>query len=161
MSKIIELINEKDTILVFDVDGVLAKMEWGKYNHYELTDEEWIKMCEAGENAYTQERVFKKMQDFLKNRNMDRIYVITKVGSYKEGEFKKEFVSKYYNISPQNVYCVEKDIEKKIKLFEIKEKYQELEDFQVVMIDDTVNVLNDIMENTGFSTVHISSFLDI
>ena len=29
------------------------------------------------------------------------------------------------------------------------------------MIDDTVDILNEIMEKTDFSTAHISSFLDI
>ena len=42
----------------------------------------------------------------------------------------------------------------------IKEGYPELKDKYFVMIDDTVEVLNDIMNHSSFSTVHISSFFD-
>ena len=55
MNKIKELINDKNNVLVFDVDGVLAKLEWGKHNHYELDDEAWTKICAEGTNCYTQE----------------------------------------------------------------------------------------------------------
>ena len=41
----------------------------------------------------------------------------------------------------------------------IKSKYQVVPDKNFVMIDDTVSVLNNIMNNSNFSTVHISSFL--
>ena len=44
-------------------------------------------------------------------------------------------------------------------LKKIKEKYSELDDKYFVMIDDTIEVLNYIMENSNFSTVHVSSFL--
>ena len=41
----------------------------------------------------------------------------------------------------------------------IQEKYPDLEDKYFLMIDDTVSVLNYIMEHSAYSTVHISSFL--
>ena len=37
--KIDELYNNPNTIYVFDVDGVLAPLEFGEYNHYELDDD--------------------------------------------------------------------------------------------------------------------------
>ena len=81
MSKIKELLKDKESVLVFDIDGVLALMEWGEYNHYNDNDEEWNKMCAEGINTYTENKVSKKMQDFLKNKDMNRIYVITTVGT--------------------------------------------------------------------------------
>ena len=39
MSKIREIINDENSILVFDIDGVLATMEWGEYNHFAHTEE--------------------------------------------------------------------------------------------------------------------------
>ena len=161
MSKIKELIKDRNNILVFDVDGVLATMEWGEHNHYELDDNDWTKLCEEGKNCYTENCVSKKMQNFFKDKNMKNVYVITKIGNNNEGEFKKEFVNKYYSIPQENVYYVEKDTDKKAKLFEIKQKNKEFEDYRIIMVEDSVNVLNDIMDNTNFSTVHISSFLDI
>ena len=161
MSKIKELLNDKESVLVFDVDGVLALLELGEYNHFSLNDEEWFKECERGINYYTENKVINKMKNFLNSKDMNRIYVVTVIGHNNEWEFKKEFANKYYNIIKENVYCVKKNSEKKDILLKIKEKYPTIEEYKVVMIDDTVAVLNDIMENTNFSTVHISSFLDI
>lgn len=161
MSKIKELIRDEKNILVFDIDGVLAVEEWGEHNHYAVNDAEWDKACAAGINAYTEDKVIKKMQEFLKTRNMKNIYVITTIGHNNEGEFKRDFANKYYNIPKENVYYVKHDIEKKERLKDIKKLYPELEDYRIIMVEDTVSILNDIMDSTDFSTVHISSFLDI
>ena len=47
------------------------------------------------------------------------------------------------------------------KLNEIRNKHPEVEDYQVIMIDDTPDVLTDVQLKTKYSTAHISSFLDI
>ena len=161
MSKIKELLQMKDTVLVFDIDGVLAVLEFGDTNHYKLDDEEWNKATSLNINYYTQELVSLKMQKFLKEKNMDNIYVITTSANDNEGKMKQEFVNKYYNIKSENVYYVLNNKNKVDKLKEIKEMYPTLEDYKIVMIDDTVEILNIIMDNTNFSTAHISSFLDI
>lgn len=161
MSKIKELLMDEKNVLVFDIDGVLALMELGDHNHYSLNDEDWTKACEDGINYYDESIVSKKMQEFLKTRDMSRIYVITAVGNNNEGEFKREYANKYYNIPKENVFFVSRNIEKTEQLKKIKEKYPELENYRIVMVDDTVKILDHIMNNTEFSTVHISSFLDI
>ena len=162
MSRIKELLNDKDSILVFDVDGVLALLEFGEHTHYEMNDKLWKQANEKGINYYTEERVSKKMQNFLKDKNMDNIYVITTVlDNNNEGEFKKEYVNKYYNIKKENVIYVKDNIEKTTAIIKIKEKYPSVSDEQIIMIDDTTDILSDIMEHTNFSTAHISSFLDI
>ena len=48
---------------------------------------------------------------------------------------------------------------RRVRMNKIKELNPNLEDKYFVMIDDTVEVLNHIMDNSNFSTVHISSFL--
>ena len=161
MSKIKQLLNDKESVLVFDVDGVLALMEFGEYTHYILSDEEWDNAVTNGTNYYTEEKVSKKMQDFIKTKDLNRVYVITKARTQREIDFKKVYLSKYYNIKTENVYYVKDDYEKKEKMKIIKEKYQDLDNHKIIMIDDLVTVLSDIMDNTPFSTAHISSFLDI
>ena len=161
MSKIKDLLNDEESVLVFDIDGVLAVLEFGEYNHFNDSDEEWFENCSKGKNPYKEDKVVYKIKNFLKNKDMSRIYVITAIGHINEWEFKKEFAYKYYNIPKENVFYVKKDSEKKEKILEIKKKYPELEDYKIVMIDDTTKILTDIMENTKFSTAHISSFLDI
>ncbi|MBR3325301.1 MAG: hypothetical protein IKG14_04575 [Clostridia bacterium] len=161
MNKIKKLIKDNSNVLVFDVDGVLALLEWGEHNHYGLLDNEWYKACEEGLNAYTEKAVSTKMQNFLKNKDMSKVYVITTIGSHNEGEFKREYVNKYYSIPKENVYYVKDNEQKTKRLFDIKENYPYLKDYQIIMVEDNVGILNDIMEKTDFSTVHISSFLDI
>ncbi len=160
MSKIKELLNDINSILVFDVDGVLATMEFGQRNHF-LTDEEWDICLKNEENVYIQDRVSKRLQNFIKERNINNIYVLTRVNADIEIEYKKEFVNKYYNILKDNVYCVKNDSEKVNKIIEIRNKHPEVMDENIIMIDDTVDVLNDILCNTNYSTAHISSFMDI
>ena len=161
MSKIKELLKDKDSVLVFDIDGVLAALEFGEYNHYLLNDNDWNKATSSGMNFYNEDKVCDKIKTFLSDKDMSRIYVITTVGNNNEGEFKKEFANKYYNIPKDNVHCVEDNSRKVIELMKIKEEYPELDDYKIVMIDDTVSILSDIMEKTKFSTAHVSSFLDI
>jgi len=161
MSKIKELLNDKDTVLAFDVDGVLAVLEFGDYHHFAMNDDVWIEAVNNGAEFYGEDKVSKKMQDYLKTRNMNNVYVITKSYGDAEDNMKRDYLMKYYNILNENIYYVREELEKKYKLNEIKSKYPNLEDKKIVIIDDTVNILNDVMDNTNYSTVHISSFLDI
>jgi len=160
MNKIKELLKDKKSVLVFDIDGVLAVLEFGKYNHYYASDEDWDKFVEDN-NLYTEDKVSKKMQEFLKDIDKDRVYVITQIGTDKEGIYKKEYAVKYYGIKPENIYFVYRNNDKISKLNEIRNKHPEAEDYQVIMIDDTPDVLTDVQLKTKYSTAHISSFLDI
>lgn len=160
MSKIKKLIKDHDAILVFDMDGVLSKLEFGDFNHYALNDQEWSEACLKGENFYTEEKVIKRMQKYLSKKNMDNIYVITKVYNEKESEYKELFLTKYYNIKKDHIYYVDSNNAKVGVLLKIKEKYPDIEDYKIAMIEDSVDVLNDVMDKTNFSTIHISSFID-
>ena len=158
---ITDLLKEEDTVIAFDLDGVLAKIEWDKYNHFLYNDVEWQNACEEGKVEYGEKNVIKKMQAFLETKDMSRIFVVTRVNSDIEVELKRDFVSKYYNIPRENLFEVRHNAEKVERLFEIKEKFPELPNYKLVMVDDTVMVLNSIWLNSDFSTAHISSFLDI
>ena len=161
MSKIKQLLKDNNSVLVFDVDGVLALMEFGERNHYYACDEEWDNEVDNGLNLYTEDKVSKKMQNFLKNKNMNKIYVITTIGVNKEGEYKKEYLKKYYNILDKNIYFVNKNRDKTSELIKIRNLNNDVADEHIIMIEDTTDILTDIQDNTNFSTAHISSFLDI
>ena len=160
MSKIKELINDKDSILVFDIDGVLAVMEFGERNHF-MPDEEWNATIGKDINLYGEEKVSRKMKEFLSSRNMSNIYVITRINDKHEFGHKIRFANKYYGVPEDNIYSVNKDSEKADKLIEIKNKNENVADEKIIMVDDTAEILNDVMERTNFSTAHISSFLDM
>lgn len=158
-SKIQDLLKDEKSILVFDVDGVLAPIEYGEYNHYCFDDEEWARQLERGVDFYSKVKPIKTMQKFLKDKNMDNIYVITLVMNNQEFLQKLTFLRKNYNIKEDNCYMVFKDRDKLLLLNEIKEKYPDLEDKYIVFIEDTVSNLSYVMENSNYSTVHISSFM--
>lgn len=160
MSKIKEIINDSNSVLAFDVDGVLAIMEFSVYNHF-LSDEEWDRYVLENVNVYTDDKVSSKMRDFISKRNMDNIYVISKINGENEINHKIDFLTRNYGIYKDHIYTVLKDEEKKDKLKEISLKYPDLDSHMIVMVDDTHTVLTDIMNNTSFTTAHISSFLDI
>ena len=161
MSEIKTLLDEDKTVFVFDVDGVLAKLEFGIHNHYEADDDTWNINCEKGINLYDEKLVVKKMQEFLSDKDKEKIYVVTKVGTKKEENYKTAYLNKYYKIKSDNIFYVYDNKEKLSALNIIKNKYMDLEDKYIVFIDDTVEVLTYIMCNSNYSTVHISTFLDI
>lgn len=158
-SKIKKLLKDEKSVLVFDVDGVLAPIEYGEYNHYYYDDEEWAKAIDSGKDFYADVKPFKTIQKFLKDKNMDNVYVITKVMNNKEFLQKLPFLNKNYNIKEENCYMVFKDRDKLLLLEEIKEKYPDLDDHHIVFIEDTVDNLSYVMDNSNYSTVHISSFM--
>ena len=158
MSKINEVLNNKDSIIVFDVDGVLVPIEYGEYNHYYATDEEWAREIESGRDFYEDIRVVKTIKDYIETRDINKIYVITKVMNEKEFNDKVKSLNKHYGILSDNCFMVYSDDDKLTKLNEIKNKVN-VEDKYIAMVDDTVSVLNNIMENSKFTTIHISTFL--
>ncbi len=157
-SKIKELFENSNTVYIFDVDGVLAPIEYGEYNHYELDDEAWAKALLTN-NFYEDKKPFETFKLFLKDKDINRIYVATKVMNDTEKKQKIEFLEKNYGIKKENIFEVYKNEEKLEVIKKIKEEYPLLDAKYFVMIEDSVEVLNYIMENSEFSTVHVSSFL--
>lgn len=160
MTEIRKLLNDEKSIFAFDIDGVLAIMEWGDHNHYTLAGEEFKKACEESVIEFGEDKVSKTMLRFMQGKDKNRMYVITKVYSDREGEFKKVFAKKYYGIPEENFYCVRENREKVDVLNIIKDKHNNIADRSIIMIDDSTDVLNEVVKRTDYSTVHISSFLD-
>ena len=158
MSKIKEVLENKNSVIAFDVDGVLAPIEYGEYNHYYANDEEWAEEIEKGTDFYKDVRSVKVLKDFISTKNINNIYVITKVMNEKEFNDKLKFLNKNYGILEDNCFMVYDDKDKLTKLDEINNKLN-IDDRLIVMVDDTVSVLNHIMENSKYTTVHISTFL--
>ena len=160
MTKIYEILNDNDSVLAFDMDGVLSKLDFGEYNHFAMDSDTWAKACQKGGNFYTKNEVVKKMKNFIKKKNIDNIYVITKVYNEYEPIVKEPFLTKYYKIKKENIFYVTSNSDKVKALLSIKEKYPNLDDHKIAMIDDSTEVLSDIMSKTNFTTIHISSFID-
>lgn len=159
MNHIQQILKSNNSIIVFDVDGVLAKLEFGKYNHH-LNDKEFEEINKAGMNPYTEDKVIKKMQKFLSNKNMDNMYVCSQACFEEEKNNKNEYLTKYYNFKKENIFYVYKNEEKLDILNHIKSLYQEMDDKNFAFVDDLVTNLDYVMNNSNYTTIHISSFLD-
>lgn len=165
MSRIRELLIDPKSVLVFDVDGVLAAYEYGAHNHNACTDEEWMKyMC--SHKPYRHARPLKTIQNFLKylknnGHDMNRIFVCTQCFGEEELNEKKYFVVNNYPIHIANIYKVESEEEKLTALNFIHDSiFPDVPDENIIMIDDTAAVLTHIQNNSGYSTVHISTFME-
>jgi len=161
MTRVNELLNDNESVIAFDIDGVLAIMQWGDHNHFLALDKEWKDACDGKAIEYGEDKVSKTMLNFINNKDLNRMHVITRVYGDKEGELKRLFAKKYYGIPEENFYTVMENEEKVDILSKIKTKYPNVEDEKIIMIDDSTEVLNEIMKKSNYTTVHISSFLDM
>ena len=160
MSKIKKFLNDNNNILVFDVDGVLAPLEYADYNHYLLDDEAWTKMLEEGGNPYKDLKPFTKMQKYISTKDINNIYVASRIMNEQESKSKTSFLVNNYNIKKENIYTVYNNEDKLKVLNKIKED-NNLSEESIGIIDDTVEVLNHVMNNSKYRTIHISTFLDM
>ena len=158
-SKIKELFENSQTVYIFDVDGTLTPLEFGEYNHYFLNDLEWAEAI-GDKDWYEENRPIKVLQDFIAQKDRANVFVATRVMNEIELEQKRNFLKKHYQIFPEHVFSVLKNEDKLKVMEEIHSKFPHLDNKYFVMIDDTVDVLNYIMDYSYYSTVHISSFFE-
>lgn len=159
-SKIMEMAKDPRAVLVFDIDGVLAAYEYGERNHNACRDDEWEEFMKT-HDVYEDARPIKTIQNFLKKyTDPTRVFACSVAESY-EVDQKKKFVTDNYLIPKENVICVQSKKEKLKVLKMIRDtKFPKLDEKWIIMVEDTTGTLTDIQENSNFSTMHISSFLE-
>lgn len=160
-SRIMELLNNEKSVVVFDIDGVLAAYEDGEYNHNACRDEDWPEYIKAN-NVYEYTRPIKTIQRFIDQYvNPERAFVCSVSKSEIEESQKVKFIKKHYNIPEDHIFMVRHrngklDVLRKIHT----ELFPDIMERQVIMVDDTSDVLSNIQDNSSYSTVHISSFIE-
>lgn len=159
MTGIQKLIESDDTIFVFDVDGVLARMEYGEHNHFDVDDDTWTKLILNGKCFYPDEQAIPSMVKFVKSKDINKIYVCSKSFADKEDEMKKRFLISAFGILEDHIYFVRENADKLNVMFEIKQLNEDIPDEKIAMVDDTVSILNNIKEKSKFATIHVSSFM--
>lgn len=158
MSKILDLIYDEESIVVFDVDGVLAKYEFGERNHNSCSDEEWDANAEYESiMIYGAAKPVEVLQELIRNKKHSYACSMASAG---EKDAKVSFIRRYYNIPEENIYLVKDKRDKLTVLCTIAEKHPEVPDEKIIIVEDTVKTLTYIQDNSNFSTCHISSFLE-
>lgn len=157
MSKITDYLLRDDVIVVMDVDGVLAPYEFSELRH-SMTDDEWDRLVDSGENPYKDVRPIKLMQEFIQKKGADKVYTCSK-SSLNEIPGKRAFIKNNYNLPDDNIYFVLEKTEKLTALQTLQEKLR-FKPSQIAIVEDTVKTLDYIRTHSDFVTVHISSFMD-
>ena len=82
-------------------------------------------------------------------------------GGKAEESAKMKYSMDYYNIPEDNIFFVP-DKTKKLDFLKYlhEEKYPELQESDIAMVEDTVKTLNQIFNNSDFMTEHVTSFMD-
>lgn len=155
--KLLEQLLSNGIVVVFDVNGVLAPYEWG-YKKHCMSDEKWTEALEAGEDVYLRVPPIKCMQDFIKNKRIEDVYVCSK-SEKAEYEFKKNFCIREYGIPEDHIKLVEHKSDKVLFLDELAEQLDVLPD-DIAIVEDTVETLNKIASSRDYRTVHVSSFFE-
>lgn len=155
-----EIINSPESILVFDIDGVLIKYQFGEHNHNICSDAEWdANATNLASRTYSTAEPVVTLQDLIAKKNPENVYVCSVV-SHGEGPSKIDAISRHYDILEDNIKLVSHNLEKLAVLQALKSEHPDVPDEMFVLIDDTVKTLTYVQENSGFSTCHVSTFLN-
>lgn len=156
--KLVDYLKQDGVITVFDVDGVLAPYEYGDLKHC-VSDEEWLNgFSDSDNNLYSKMRGLPFLHDFIKNKNIDDVYVCSQSDDY-ESVTKIKFVTDNYNIKRENIYLV-KDKSMKVDVLNEIRDMRDIPENKIAIIEDTIKTLDAIAEKHNYVTVHISSFFD-
>lgn len=146
-----------DSIVVFDIDGVLAVYEFGDCCH---TSAQWGEELfrSVGDNPYCYVNPVPVLQDFINNMRREDVYVCS-VAEPWERECKAAFVTSHYDVDPSHILFVES---KKDKLGEVINLQDNNPGRQIAIVDDTVKTLDGIwLADRDILTVHVTSFFDV
>lgn len=155
--KLIEELSSNGMVVVFDVDGVLAPYEWELRKHC-MSDKEWTSILESGVDMYSHVKPIKCMQDFIKNKRIEDVYICSK-SEKAEYESKKNFCIREYGIPEDHIKLVEHKFDKVLFLDELLEKLNTFPE-KIAIVEDTVETLNEIANTRHYYTVHVSSFFE-
>lgn len=157
MSTLMGYLLQPDTVIFFDVDGVLAPYEFGVNKHC-INDEEWDRKITAGEDMYSTVSPIRLFQNFIERKGTDNVYVCSKA-STEEYASKMKFCQDGYGIPSDHIFLVASKREKLdiLRSFSIA---LDIPEEKIAMVEDTVETLDIIFNNTNCATVHVSSFLD-
>lgn len=156
MKTIIDKLLKSETIVIFDVDGVLAPYVWGIDKHC-ISDEEWNTRLVNGEDIYSTIPPIKLFQNFIQKKGIDNVYVCSKSG-INDMESKRRFVKNNYGIDDSHICFVEQTDDKILYLDKLRDELS-IPENHIAIVEDTVKTLDAIAAKSDYMTVHVSTFL--
>ena len=158
-----KLTDLKDSVVVFDMDGVLNKFDFSTLNIKIVPDHEWAKMNMI-EDAYRYVQKTNIFSDLIGSKNTDDVYVLSAALTSFEQANKMRFLNREYpNIKNSNMMFVG---ETRFKIDILKGLREILDNtgkshVDIVMIEDSMSVLLDVTKlgNPKIKCYLVSDFL--
>lgn len=144
-----EILNNKETVYVFDVDGTLTDFNYSMRAFWNPTTEPV---------SYDGVRPLKTMQKLISSLDKDKVFICSRAALKGEPEAKRKFLLEDFNLKPDHIYFVKENNEK----LDILRKIQNLtkvEDELILLVEDSTDVLYNVLINTNYSNMHISYFI--
>lgn len=145
-----QILKNKDTIYIFDIDGTLTDFNYDTRDFAEQVERP---------NDYKQVRPLKTMQRFISTLDKNKVYTCSRSIFPEEHQSKTEFLIKNYNIKSENMFYVYHN-EDKINIIKKIWKKTGVDSELILVIDDHPGILDHITLETNFSNVHISHFIE-
>ena len=157
MNRIWELLHEKETVVLFDVDGTLTSYSYGEYHaHHELD----YTTAFRDVNIYVDCKRLEPIYDYITSHGTDRIFCISREPHGHE-EWKSDMVERLYGIPKSHCYYT-LDTDKKPMIAKkiVGEHFPGLSPRKVVCVDDSDETLGRYMKETDFCTAHPMIFME-
>ena len=154
MQRAVDFLMQPDTVVVFDIDGVLAPYEFTPRCHSVIDDDEWMELVRTGD-PYGKLPPIKLIQRMIAQKGRKCVYVVS-VSSPEEYQGKQRFVTDNYDIDAAHIRFVPSKAQKIDALAQIAAGCGVPQE-QVAIVEDTVKTLDAIARASSFATIHVSS----
>lgn len=144
-----QILENKDTIYIFDVDGTLTDFNYDGRAFAEQIE------CPTD---YKQIRPLKTLQKFISKLNINNVYSCSRSIFPEERQSKTEFLVENYHIKPENIFYVYHN-EDKIDIIKKIWKKTGVDSELILVVEDNPSILDQITLETNFSNIHISHFI--
>lgn len=138
----------KDDIVVFDLDGVLSKYDFGELGFKLVSEHEWVR-ANMQMDMYSFVQKTHLFDELISEKNPMDIYVLSTAYTSFEQTNKINFLDREYgNIREDNIMFVARDEFKLDILKELRDIYDNAgkQDKRIVLIEDTVRIMASVEE---------------
>lgn len=145
-----EILKNKNTIYVFDVDGTLTDFNYATRSFWNPT---------MDPVSYDNVRPLRTMQKLISSLDKDKVFICSRATLKGEPEAKSTFILENFDLRPDHIYFVKENNEK----LDVLKKIQNLtkvEDELILLIEDSTDVLYNVLVNTNYSNMHVSYFIE-
>lgn len=155
MSELMEYLKKKGTVVVFDIDGVLAAYEFGYHCHAAVPGGDWRSYVEIY-HPYLCAKPLPALEDFVVQKDPDELYICSVAADFEQQD-KRVFCERCYGINPGHIHFVASKAEKLRYVTDLAEQLK-IPQERVALVEDSVKTLDQLAAFSHCTTVHITSF---